>query len=314
VARLIVAARDDALTAHARALLDEGLRAFPTLNADAAEVVLPTTSLIGRCRICGEVRQLTKEHVPPAAAFNQQTATVHTAEEWLARGDDGELPGGELQDGGIWGYTLCEGCNNATGVRYGEEYKLWAVSIINAFADAKVNVRDLEAQAEIPEGPISLSGTPGPRPGAFLRQALAIMCTLSADFDLAGRYPAIRRLILDRSVEPLPEGMSLGLTGYIGGYPRVHGPQLVANPDEDSWHCVMELAVPPLALLMVLGGNRPYRHVFDLSAYALVTPKERRTVSGRLAVAIGYTIYPGDYRTKAMLEAQRAAAEAAALD
>lgn len=308
---MIVAARDDALTERARGLLDEGLRAFPTLNADAAEVVLPTTPLVSRCRICGEVRQLTKEHVPPAAAFNRQTATVHTAEEWFARSDDGELTGGELQHGGIWGYTLCETCNNATGVRYGEEYKLWAVSIINVLADAKVNVHELEALPEIPDGPISLSGNPGPRPGAFLRQALAIMCTLSADYDLAGTHPAIRRLILERSVEPLPNGMSLGLTAYIGGYPRVHGPQLVAHPEEGSWHCVMELAVPPLALLMVLGGNQPYRHVLDLSPYALVASKERRTVSGRLAVAIGYTMYPGDYRTKAMLEAQCAAAEAA---
>ena len=309
--RVIVGNRADGLTDHARALLTQALHAFPALDADAAEVVLPLRPLVGRCRICGQLRQLTKEHVPPASAFNKQTARMHTAEEWFARGDDGELPGGELQQGGIWGYTLCAECNNLTGARYGEEYKLWAVSIINAIADANVNVRELEELTEIPDGPLSLSGDPGPRPGAFLRQALAIMCTLSADFDLAERYPGIRRLILEGSVGALPDGMSLGLTGYIGGNARIVGPQFVVHPMEDAWYCLLELAVPPLALLMVLGGNRPYPHVFDLSPYALVGPNERREVSARLAVAIGHTMYPGDYRTKAMVEAQRAAADTA---
>ena len=310
---MIVGAHAGVLNEHARRLLDEGLRAFPMLDADAAEVLLPLRPLVGRCRICGELEQLTKEHVPPAAAFNRQTAPMHSADEWFARDESGELPGGELQQGGIWGYTLCRDCNSLTGHRYGDEYRLWAVSIINALADAKVNVRELEAQPEIPDGPITLGGDPGPRPGAFVRQVLAMMCTLSADFDLAGRYPAIRRLILDRSVETLPDGMSVGLTGYIGGYPRVVGPQLVAHPDEDAWYWLMELANPPLATLMVLGGNRPYRHVFDLSPFTLVPPDASTPVSARLGVAIGYTMYPGDYRTKGMVEAQRAQAEAAAV-
>jgi len=205
-----------------------------------------------------------------------------------------------------WGYTLCRDCNSLTGHRYGDEYRLWTVSIINALADAQTNVREIEALPEVPSGAISLGGDPGPRPGAFVRQVLAIMCTLSADFDLAGRYPEIRRLILEPSVEALPTGMSIGLTGYIGGYPRIVGPQLVVHPLADAWYCVMELANPPLATLMVLGGNRPYYHTFDLSAFTLVPPNESRPVTGRLAVGVGHTMYPGDYRTRAMVEADRA--------
>jgi hypothetical protein len=307
-ARLIAGTR--VVDGRALALVDEARRAFPMVGADTAEVLLPDRPLVGRCRVCGETRPLSKEHVPPAAAFNRQTARSHTVEEWFARDGSGELPGGRLQQGGIWGYTLCRDCNSITGHRYADEYRAWAVSVINAMADGGVNVNVLEAQTEVPSGPIELGGDPGPRPGAFVRQILAIMCTLSADYDLAGRHPAIRRLILGPSVETLPEGMSIGLTAYLGGYPRIVGPQLMFRPGEDAWHCVMELANPPLATVMVLGGNRPYRHTFDLSAFALVPPDEHRPVAGRLAAAIGHTMYPGDYRTQAMVDADRATNDA----
>lgn len=310
----IFTGRPGPLSGRAARLLDEARRAFPSVGADTRQVFLPTERLEERCRICGTVGPLTKEHVPPASAFNEESANVHTAEEWLARGGDGELPGGELQHGGIWGYTLCERCNNLTGGYYGEEYKLWAYAIVQALRDAGVDPKVLDALEYIPDGPLRLTAYKkrSPRPGAFVRQALSIMCTLSANFDLAGRYPAIRRSILEKSTEALPEGMSLGLTGYIGGYPRVIGPQIVARVGEGSWHCLMELAVPPLAILMVLGGNSPYRHTFDLTPFAEMAPGERRDVEGRLAVAIGYTMYPGDYRTKAMVEREAAENERAA--
>jgi hypothetical protein len=291
------------------------MRTFPTVGADTQEVFLPLERLEARCRICGVTTKLTKEHVPPSSAFNDDAAKVHTADDWLKRAPDGELPGGKLQHGGIWGYTLCATCNNLTGGYYGEEYKWWALAIVNAFAEAGVNARQQIDESEyIPDGPLRLTDQKGrgARPGAFVRQALSIMCTLSAPFDLAGSYPVLRRIILDRAAAALPDGMSLGLTGYVGGYPRIAGPQIVVHEVEGSWHCIMELAVPPLALLMVLGGNAPFQHVFDLTPFSLVPPNERREVEGRLAVAIGHTMYPGDYRTKTMIERQAAENERAA--
>lgn len=212
------------------------------------------------------------------------------------------------------GYTLCEKCNNLTGAYYGEEYKWWALAIVNALAEAGVNTKQIDALDYIPDGPLRLMDKKGRgvRPGAFVRQALSIMCTLSANFDLAGRYPVIREIIVDRRAAALPDGMSIGLTGYIGGYPRVIGPQIVVRPAEGSWHCLMELAVPPLALLMILGGNAPFRHVFDLTPFAQAAPNERHPVEARLALAIGYTMYPGDYRTKTMIERQAAENDKAA--
>src|SRR5438552_6295968 len=64
--------RDPAMFDHpiARRLFDEGMRALPDPYGDGTEPSMPQKPHIGRCRICGSVTKLTREHVPPAAAFN----------------------------------------------------------------------------------------------------------------------------------------------------------------------------------------------------------------------------------------------------
>lgn len=287
----------------AQRLLAEARRALPALEHDAVEVVLPGEPTEGRCRICGRTAKLTREHIPPGAAFNKSRGTTHTLEEWLARDELGHLPGGDIQQGGIWGYTLCASCNNNTGARYANEYGLWAGTAVNMLAEAGIRVPDLDAQRELPAGEFEFSGDPGPRPGAFVRQVLAMMCAVSSEFDLAGRYPAIRRLVLEDSGEPLPEGMGVGLSLYLGPLSRIVGPMVTVIPSEDRWEWLMEIAHPPFATLMVLASNVPSVHGFDLSDFTLLPSSDRRRVRGRLPVGFGHTFAAGDYRTRAALDA-----------
>ena len=179
--------------------------AFPELARRDDEELMPKHPRSGRCRLCGTVGPLSREHVPPRAAFNSGRSRSHTFEEYIGRGPDGTLPGGILEQGGIWGYTLCDHCNNFTGSRYADEYRLWAGSIVDSIRRSGITAKALEASPEQPRGHITLSGQP--RPGAFLREVLAMMCSISGGFDIAGRYPAIRRLgSSEYSVGCLPEG------------------------------------------------------------------------------------------------------------
>lgn len=303
--RMVLAKERAKVTPAAERLLNEAMAAFPALQHDATEELFPATRRTGRCRICGQTRDLTREHVPPRSAYNREPGRAHTILEWLRRTAAGALPGGILRQGGTWGYTLCKPCNDLTGHRYADEYRELAMTVVRMFKRA--NVGEIEAALEQPIAQFRLhgdAGHAGPRPGAFVREILALMCTLSADFDLAGRYPAIRRLILDPSVEALPAGMSLGMTVYLGGHPRYIGPTLTVHPTEGVWRYVMELAHPPLATLLVLATNGPAPHACDLSAFTQIAPDVRAPIEGRIAVGIGHTPLPGDYRTRAMVEAQ----------
>lgn len=286
-----------------RRLADDGLRALPDPYGDRTETFMPATRRVGRCRICGEQRKLTREHVPPAAAFNRDRAKVHTVDEWLSRQDD-VMPGGHFKQGGLWAYTLCKPCNEFTGLRFADEYRRWAGTVLNALAEVGTNVRELEAEPTPRRGRFSMQGDPGPRPGAMVRQVLAMMCSVSGGFDLAGRFPVVRRLLLEGSTEALPAGMSIGLTVYLSTRSRFSGPMLTVSTKASTWRWTLEIAHAPLATLLVLasGGNAP-AHAWDLSQYTQVAPDVHADVEGDLEIGFGHTLLPGDYRTKAAVDA-----------
>ena len=284
-------------------LAAEAMSFFPDAVGDGS-VFMPTKPLVGKCRLCGEMRRLTKEHIPPASADNRGRLLEHSLEEWFRRTDE-EIPGGRLRQGGMWGYTLCARCNNLTGTRYVPEYGRWVASAIHALARASVNVREVDRMASPVRGELGLGGQPSPRPGAFVREVLAMMCSLSGPYDLAGRYPVIRRIVLEGASEGLPEGMSLGLSLVLPTQTRLVGPTAVVDTASLSWEWVLEMAHPPLALLMVIATSRPRRHLFDLSRFTLAPPDEEIPVEARIEMGFAHTIYPGDYRTAATLEAAR---------
>lgn len=282
-------------------LWNDAVATFPELVEESREELLPRTPRSAPCRICGRMAELTREHVPPRAAFNKGAGRMHTLDHYLQRI---EAPGGEVQQGGIWGYTLCESCNNLTGRLYAPEYAKWAITAFSALANAKVNVRELEKLEHQPRGRFGMGGTPGPRPGAFVREALAIMCSLSANVDLTHRFPAIRRIILDQSLEPMPEGTSIGLGLYLSDKAKISGPAGQFQMDTKTWRVTTEIALPPFILTMVLGGTDRKVHAFDLSAFTEIGPTEEVAVDSDVEIGLGATAYPSDMRTPAMVEAE----------
>jgi len=295
-------AHDEQSRTRGLRVIAEADAAFPELAVRDSEDLLPLHPRTARCRICGAVKRLSKEHIPPRRAFNGRTSRIHTPDEWLARDHSGAMTGGTLQQGGIWGYTLCAACNNLTGSRYADEYRRWAISVVRMIRESGIGMRELEGSEVQPRGRLTMQGT---RPGAFVREALAMMCSTSGGFDIAGRWPEVRRIILNGTLEPLPAGVTVGLTLYFGGYPRTVGPQVVGDASTGLWNVVMEVAVPPLATLMVLGGTRPYPHVFDLSAFTTLDSRSVQDIDTDVVAGFGYTMYPGDYRTREMVETER---------
>ncbi len=88
----------------------------------------------GNCKLCGQFKKLTFEHVPPKKAFNSSSVTVFPFDEVikLYTCADGRMPWdisglkGKIQQKGGGGYYLCQECNNKTGSWYIEEYTILA--------------------------------------------------------------------------------------------------------------------------------------------------------------------------------------------
>ena len=290
--------------ASAAAIWKQAGGAIPHPPQGGTVVLLPKEKSTGRCRICGQMRELTREHIPPTAAGNVGRVETHTLEEWLARTGLDEMPGGDTLRHGIEGYTLCAACNNNTGGSYGGEYLRWASTIAKMMLEQALPIEKLDASTKRRAIQIVLGSDSDPmKPGAFVRQALAMLCTVSSDYDLAGTYPAIRRIVLDKILEPLPAGMNLYLTIFLGPGARLAGPSLAADTSTGDWRWVMEVAFPPLAFLLVLASKGAIPVNWNISPFTQTAPAVGQIINEMVDLGFGHTILPGDYRTRTQIEA-----------
>ncbi len=91
----------------------------------------------GICKLCGELKPLTFEHVPPEKAFNSFSVMEYSSDTALSvmAGSAGHMPwdfsgfSGKINQRGGGDYYLCRDCNSKTGSWYINEY----VSLANTF-------------------------------------------------------------------------------------------------------------------------------------------------------------------------------------
>ncbi len=81
--------------------------------------------IMDECKICGKIKKLTFEHVPPEITFNNHAVKVVTGDALLNKNTENERLPWELQNlnynnqqRGRGGYYLCEECNSKTGSWY----------------------------------------------------------------------------------------------------------------------------------------------------------------------------------------------------
>lgn len=271
--------------------------------------MLPRRPVIEACRLCGAMTRLTKEHIPPKGSGNIQTSRLYSFDDWLLRNSLDDLRGGKHQQGGVFGYTLCGSCNSYTGTHYGTEYQKWvqiASEVLNGLPHPVV-LDHIKRTQSLNQKFVAGSGDDGGMcPGAFVRQVMSCICTLSGTWNLAERHPEIRRIILEQSTEVLPPELKLGLGLYFGPRSRMIGPQLQVEPDKGEWRWLIELAYLPFAFLCVIASNVKEPQVgFVMNNWTLVKPTDRKRVEGIVRVGFGWSSYPGDYRSSCAISAEQ---------
>lgn len=75
-----------------------------------------------RCRVCGAVGSLSREHDIPESAGNSGETSVHSLNS-IARG----WSRGELFQNGLTRSTLCVECNHACGLHYVRQFAQWTL-------------------------------------------------------------------------------------------------------------------------------------------------------------------------------------------
>lgn len=154
---------------------------------------VPAFSLVGStlssaaaraCGLCGQIRKLSKAHVPPQAAGN--TRKVLRAPDVIV--DRVRRPG-RWTEGGMWVRGLCEDCNNQAGNRYDAPYA--------DFADQVARLSTPMARR--------LAVIPGEPPGAQFAPGLVSRAVLFGMFAINPRLRVLfPELAHDLKNEPTP--------------------------------------------------------------------------------------------------------------
>jgi len=63
----------------------------------------------GTCSLCGNIGDLTFEHIPPKAAFNNLRKIYLPWDQAMRLGPDAPVRG-KIQQGGVGAYSLCPPC------------------------------------------------------------------------------------------------------------------------------------------------------------------------------------------------------------
>ncbi len=271
--------------------------------SESDEELFPRGPRMARCRICGEERDLTEEHIPPRGSYNKQRVRSVAIESVIGRQDLDVPDEGQVVQGGVSGFTLCGPCNNLTG-RWGREYQLWAGVFMHLLRSQPKLPPEVDEEPGFPAfSEVVLKDLYA---GRFVRQVLSMMLTISGSADLGDRIPDLRELVLGGAPRPLPNPLRLYFLLYGSGNGRYAG-----GPRGQAWMSsgvvrrVLSIDFPPMAFLMVLEGPEIDDLGVDISALTEWAVDRQSDVQfENLPLGFGNKPWPADYRTKGQMRAE----------
>jgi len=196
----------------------------------------------GRCRLCGEHRELTFEHIPPQGAFNKGSIRLHGYdnmfnEQSVLYGKSSKSPRGAGR------HTLCAQCQTRTGSWYARYY-------IDFAHEMHRNLSDLKQ----PHHTYHIS------PFKVLKHALTMFASLeSTDYLLD--IPKYRAYLLNPSSREMPDGCNVYLYCHIDqGVSRLNGWSVQSDGPGHMVQC-WEMAYAPIGLVMCFYRGKPHPYL-----------------------------------------------------
>jgi hypothetical protein len=243
---------------------------------------MATRHIEGTCRLCGERKPLSFEHVPPCAAYNSYPRFhLHTTELINHRVAGGPSPTVVPDPRGAGGYTLCSDCNNRCS-RYATHFVDWAVGWQNA----------LESEPTAPS--IRLSQMC--RRNRIMKQIAAMF--LSANPPTLGEaHVDLRRFVWNAQFDGLPKDMRVlaALTRDRDARQAGIGGKL-STVGSGATSIYSEIAFAPLILVMTFDNEKPPdSRLLDITFFVSAGYGEKLTTEIDLKVLRLRDFYPGAY-------------------
>lgn len=254
-------------------------------------------SRYGICRLCGEYRALTFEHVPPRCAFNSTPAKhISGTEIMKTLGDDTTLPWdfsnlrSKTQQKGKGGYYLCSDCNSNTGSWYVPFYENFAQGIYSALQSGKISTRQNCFS-------IMLESI---RPLPIFKQIMVMFCDINQNcFD----DKKLRYFLMNKETESPFESNKYRVFCYLAKGPllrmnglSVHVYDATTNPIIVS---MSEIITMPLGLALYIDMPEEFTpEGFEITGFSKYQYGDITSCELTLPILESNIAFSGDYRTK----------------
>ena len=186
----------------------------------------------GVCCICGEVKELTFEHIPPRAAFNHFNLKLYDFWDFLLHNNTRYK---QFQRG-AGRYSLCKSCNNLTGEWYGAAYAEFATQGMRYY---KQNTQGL----------LSVPYTIYPL--RVLKQIVSCFSSANGP-QWCLQNPAIKRFLLDPQEKRFPGNIDIRMYMQSNGRSKIDGISGQMNPFTGEQFIGSEVAYTPFSFICVV--------------------------------------------------------------
>lgn len=248
----------------------------------------------GICKICGEHKILTDEHIPPRSAFNNGTMMVYSSEEAIKTiTDKDRLPWDfdglkyKLKQGGRTFKTLCGKCNSYCGTNYVDYYQ----TMVKSFAYF-LSTLDI-SKAEIVD-----AKTDKFRPLPFFKQIISMFSSIT---DIS-KNDDIKEFILDKDNNNFNDKKyRVYINIFRNGINRMFGKSVLVRRDGNF--LVSEIVSYPFIFVLLEGADE---HIlknfcefgFDITYFTKFKYDEEIKLEISLPIKECNINMPCDYRTK----------------
>ena len=249
------------------------------------------SSFVGFCRLCGEYKNLSFEHVPPQSAFNNHQRLLQTMQDKIE-----ERPYSRFRRG-LGKHTLCESCNNLTGGWYGEAFVSWTKQGFEWFDKVK--------------GEQMLSLPYYIKPLNVLKQSLVMALAMSPESSLK-YHRELRRFVLSPRQKYLPPQYRVHVYFNMDGQPRFASGMAVMKVGEGGGanYIEAEVSLPPFgySITSPVGDYKSLADAADLyeiTWFSRYNYDEWAVVHLRIPSRETHQPFPLDYRSRDEIEEHR---------
>lgn len=235
-------------------------------------------TISGTCHICGNVGELSFEHVPPEKAFNNKPIK-------MGRFIDAKL---KIQQRGMGAYTLCEPCNNNTGSWYGTDFIDFCRKGMSILKRSNGNPTLIYI---FPLYPLRI-----------IKQIITMMFSANSS-SFANEHSELVDFVLNKERKGLSSNYRFWIYYFVkGGIPRMFGTSVLGQISTQATYLFSEITYPPYGYVMTLpnleGENEPpdtrLIEITDFVNYGYYEFDNREIKATPLPT---YLQFPGDYRS-----------------